>query len=588
MNTLFFNRRIRMPFTGFIITGMLILAFVSCNDDDNGATTQTVPDVDQFIRFAEVDPETESLTIQNLGTTQVDITGYQLCLGPNQYNALSNYTQITGDLNLDANEAVTIDLTSGSENVTALPDENGGLGLFSTSGDFASSDPEVLKDYLQWGAANQNRVTQAVTAGRWDDAASFISGFAPYTFSGTGAQIGATSWQTLPPEDARLKTGFIVIAATPNNDIIAKYFSELPSGTADLTTGAQIFEEFQPEDVLDGFLYTTGATDGSGGIGRARVNGNGQIVDDGNLAAVGNNRRALIVDATTGIYTTQASPAQVGIFNPLTMQLEGLIDMSAEGLPGPQRMRGFTIRGDEIFTHIVSLTRDQVPFTSFYVQSANYRTGQFTGTAEFPGRPLVNWPNAPFSKSVDENGNIYMLASGNIPSGSTLGTLHKIPVGSNDFDLTYTFNPALQINPGNFVLPNTFYFNYLGDNIGVALSITSVPLEVLQLLQSVGGDPRNLSEDQLLLALALFNQEDTGNWVRINVETQETELIAGIPGQGGLSPALSVVIDDEVYLSISTGSENAFYRYDPATNTVEKAFDVVGGGTILGLVDLSW
>ena len=86
----------------------------------------------------------------------------------------------------------------------------------------------------------------------------------------------------------------------------------------------------------------------------------------------------------------------------------------------------------------------------------------------------------------------------------------------------------------------------------------------------------------------MFNQEDTGNWVKINVETQQTELIAGIPGQGGLSPALSVVIDDEVYLSVSTGSENAFYRYNPTTDTTEKAFDVVGGGTILGLVDLSW
>ena len=587
MYTLFFSRRIKIPFKGLLAVGMLLLIVLACNNDDNGVTP-TEPQLDQSIRFALVDPEGDSLVVRNYGTSEIDISGFQLCLGPNQYNALSNYSQITGDLSLNANESVTIDITSGTENVTALPDESGGLGLFSTSGDFGSSNPEVLRDYVQWGSANQNRVAQAVTAGRWDNAANFITGFAPYTFSGPATQIGATSWQTLSPEDARLKTGFIVIAATPNNDIIAKYFSEMPSGTADLTTGAQIFEDFQPEAVFDGYLYTTGATDGSGGIGRARVNGNGQIVDDGNLAAVGNNRRTLIVDATTGIYTTQASPAQVGVFNPLTMQLEGLIDMSDEGLPGPQRMRGFTIRGDEIFTHIVSLTRNDVPFTSFYVQSANYRTGQLTGTAEFPGRPLVNWPNAPFSNSVDENGNIYMLASGNIPSGSTLGTLHKIPAGSNDFDLTYSFSPASQINPANVILPNTFYFHYLGNDIGVALSITSVPQAVLDLLQSVGGDPRNLSQEQLLLALALFNQEDTGNWVRIIMVTQDTDIIAGIPGQGGLSPALSVVIDGEVYLSISSGTENAYYKYNPTTETVEKAFDVVGGGTLLGLVDLSW
>ncbi|MEM7107937.1 MAG: hypothetical protein AAF519_06905 [Bacteroidota bacterium] len=575
-------RSILTALCSFLVLTVISLLISSCSDDDTDP-----PPVQELIRFTLVNPEGDSIVIRNFGTTEIDISDYQLCLGPNQYNAISNYADVVGDLSLSTNETVTIKLGSGTQNVTSLPIENGGLGLFASAEDFSSSDSTLLLDYVQWGAANQNRVNQAVTAGRWGDAADFISGFAPYIFSGTADQVGATFWQTLAPEDARLKTGFILIAETPNGDIITKYFSEFPSGTADLTTGAQVFGAFEPHDVFDGYIFTSGATNGTGGIGRARVNGNGEIVDDGNLAVTGTNRTPKIVDATTGIYTTQASPAQVGIFNPLTMQLEGLIDMSDEGLPGPQRMRGFLIRGDEIFTHIVSLTRNEVPFTSFYFQSANWKTGQFTATAEFPGRPLVNWGTTPLANSVDENGNIYLMASGNLPSLSTIATLHKIPAGSNDFDLDYNFTPSLQVNPTNLLLPFSFSFNYIGNDLAVAFSVTSIPQSVLDLIESVGGDPRDLSEQQFLIALGLFNQEDSGNWVKINVETRETEIIAGMPGQGGLGTAVSVVINDEVYLSISKASENAFYRYDPVTGAVERAFDVVGGGTILGLIDLS-
>ena len=583
MYTRFYPRRIKVPFIGLIIAGMFMLTIVSCDDDDDG--NGMTPTEAELVRFTLVDPEGDSLVIGNFGTSEIDLSNYQLCLGPNQYNAISNYTDIVGDLSLSANENVIIKLGSGTQNVTSLPLENGGLGLFASADDFSSTDPSLLLDYVQWGAADQNRVGQAVTAGRWDNADNFVSGFAPYTFSGASNQVGATFWQTLEPEDARLKTGFIITATTPNGNIVAKYFSEMPSGTADLTDG-QVFQSFVPWDILDGYLYTEGATDGSGGIGRARVNGNGQIVDDGNLEVTGNTRRPAIVDATTGVYTSQASPANVGVFNPMTMQLEGLIEMSDEGLPGPQRMRNLLIRGDEVFTHVVSLNRSEVPFTSVYLQSANYRTGQFTATAEFPGLGINNWQKSPFANNVDEDGNIYFLATGNPPI-STAGSLHKIPAGSNNFDLTYRVEPVAQIAPLNQLLPLSRFFNYIGNDIGIALAITEIPPRVFEILASVGGDPRNLSREQLNEIGALLNTEETGRWIKINVVTQEAENIAGLPAQGGFAQVFSVVIDGEVYLSTSTGSENAIYKYNPTTDAVEKAFDVEGG-SVAGLIDLSW
>ena len=123
----------------------------------------------------------------------MDISDYQFCLEPDNYNGVNNYTSVTDDFVLSPDEEVTIDLGTSNGNVADLP-ANGGLGLFSGPS-FTSSSPDVLKDYVQWGAANQPRVGQAVTAGRWDNANNFVSGTAPYTYTGDFDDVGYTFWQ---------------------------------------------------------------------------------------------------------------------------------------------------------------------------------------------------------------------------------------------------------------------------------------------------------------------------------------------------------------------------------------------------------
>ena len=146
------------------------------------------------VRFLMIDTENEIVTLKNFGDEEADISGYWLCLGPGAYNSLANYTNITGDLNLSPNEEVTIDLSSGSQNVQALPDSNGGLGLFASTA-FSSNSPAVVKDYMQWGANNQNRVGQAVNAGRWSNAEDFVAGNPPYNYIGGTFDIGGEFWE---------------------------------------------------------------------------------------------------------------------------------------------------------------------------------------------------------------------------------------------------------------------------------------------------------------------------------------------------------------------------------------------------------
>ena len=172
------------------------------------------------VRFVSVDPIQEKVTLQNVGTVPTNIEPYFLCLGPGQYNHVANYTEIEGDLNLAPNEMVIIDITSGTQNIPALPDAAGGLGLFAEGGNFGSSSPDVLKDYLQWGAGSQNRVGQAVDAGRWPDAAEFIPGSAPFNFVGGLEDIGAKFWI----DDTAIRMTYL----NPEEDqVIIKNFDEV-------------------------------------------------------------------------------------------------------------------------------------------------------------------------------------------------------------------------------------------------------------------------------------------------------------------------------------------------------------------------
>ncbi len=135
-----------------------------------------------------VDTATNNVTVTNLGNASIDVSNYWVCLGPNQYGQLTNLGIVTGDYMLNAGEAVTFTFpTIAAENA----DGAGGLGLFSTNS-FGSTDSDVYVDYMQWGAADQDRSAQAVTAEIWDSADDFISCPSPYVSTTSGSN--AIAW----------------------------------------------------------------------------------------------------------------------------------------------------------------------------------------------------------------------------------------------------------------------------------------------------------------------------------------------------------------------------------------------------------
>ncbi len=168
------------------------LLILSCDSDDDNDTNadnnnQGEPAVEvpqtSIIRIASVNTENDTVTLTNLGNASIDIGSYFLCLGPGTYRQISDITTEGTTL---AN-AATITLSYDVD-----PDADG-LSIFSSNA-FSSSEPEVLIDYVQWGAGGQARVGQAVTAGRWDNADNFVPLSTSYTFTGAANEVGAQFW----------------------------------------------------------------------------------------------------------------------------------------------------------------------------------------------------------------------------------------------------------------------------------------------------------------------------------------------------------------------------------------------------------
>ena len=166
----------------FYLFGFLAL-FFSCSDDDNTSDEET--ETTSIIRISEVNTELGQVVLKNFGTASIDISSYQLCLGPGTYVNVASATEESTIINADESITLSYDINETS----------GGLSIFSAGGNFGSTDPEILIDYFQWGAADQERVDQAVTAGVWDDESRFVnSDNTTYTFTGEPDDFGSDFW----------------------------------------------------------------------------------------------------------------------------------------------------------------------------------------------------------------------------------------------------------------------------------------------------------------------------------------------------------------------------------------------------------
>ncbi|WP_299115545.1 hypothetical protein [uncultured Winogradskyella sp.] len=225
-----------------------------------------------LVRILQVDASTDRVWLSNFGTTSVDVGDYFLCLGPGTYVRVSDATNGSTTIAPGANIMLDYDVNEASD----------GLGIFSTN-TFGSSDPSILLDYVQWGAPNQARVNQAVTAGRWDNANNFVANGSPYTFSGEGDEFGSTFWEGTPEPESRVvriaqvnaNTDQVWLANFGNVSVdVGDYFLCLGPGTyvrvsdatnasTNLAPGENVMLSYDVNETVDGLSIFSTNTFGS-------------------------------------------------------------------------------------------------------------------------------------------------------------------------------------------------------------------------------------------------------------------------------------------------------------------------------------
>ncbi|OUS01914.1 hypothetical protein A9Q86_04490 [Flavobacteriales bacterium 33_180_T64] len=168
----------------------------------------SIQNINAQFRIIEVNPTTEQVKIKNFGSTTVDISAYRLC-ARFSYNALSNMTLLSGNLNLAPNAEVEVTVLF--SNASVLTDASSDLGLYLPAGSFG--DAANMVDFIQWGAGGIGRESQAVTNGFWT-AGTFINIASPYEFTGSATDYGVGFWDTLL--DVEDFDGITKFAITPN------------------------------------------------------------------------------------------------------------------------------------------------------------------------------------------------------------------------------------------------------------------------------------------------------------------------------------------------------------------------------------
>ncbi len=126
--------------------------------------TYSLP-VEEKILINEVNPQKKWIEIYNPSANAVNLANYYLVNGANVDNiGGGNITVLNGGLTLNAGKYVVINWTNLSQNT-------GEIAIFDK---IPSNNTAIMKDYIQYGAANQSKAAAAVTAQVWNSATAFL------------------------------------------------------------------------------------------------------------------------------------------------------------------------------------------------------------------------------------------------------------------------------------------------------------------------------------------------------------------------------------------------------------------------------
>lgn len=149
----------KMKKFNYLLLAVLMLA-VSCSDDE-GVSNEPTPNpvaAKKDVVFNEIKYQgnKDLIEIFNRGNQEADISEYWLCLGPGAYQKIGDLTPESGSTTIPAGGYLVVSYN--------LPDDKGGLGLYSTN---AFTNSEAIVDFVQYGDSGSARESIAASAGIW-------------------------------------------------------------------------------------------------------------------------------------------------------------------------------------------------------------------------------------------------------------------------------------------------------------------------------------------------------------------------------------------------------------------------------------
>ncbi|RNC83444.1 MAG: hypothetical protein ED556_12875 [Winogradskyella sp.] len=379
-------------------------------------------------------------------------------------------------------------------------------------------------------------------------------------------------------EGVQATSGFVVVATTASNNAVVKYFNDIPSGTVTLNDGFT-FQRFFPNSCVDGALFLQ-RPDGFPGFSKYIVGENGGLFEAGSIPTLGSSSfRIDAKDSDFGVYQDRATSDNITVFNPTTLEVLGTIDMTQGEVPGDlaQRYQRFIFRGDDLFAPIRGNQNGEA-FNTLVVHSANVVTQSYTGTTERIGNGFadINTFNNFGQNLTDTAGNLYIADAGNYTGLGVAAAVSRVPVGSDDIDPNYSFQPAVVLNPFNVFLPTFNGFKLLPNGKAIARVNAETPQAAVDIILSVGGNLGLLSQEQIDQIFNILFTSESAVWCVLDLDAQTVTPLFGIPRTGVFAASDTFFHDGGVYVPVATQAENGYYRYDWTTNQTSQAFQVMG------------
>lgn len=370
-----------------------------------------------------------------------------------------------------------------------------------------------------------------------------------------GLLLGQSSCKDNATDTPETGGNYVLISTNDDGSGFAKIFSDIPTGTVDNATGGFQLKNAYGGQQYKSWLFIQNSIIGEPGIQKLEIGSNGQVKDGGFIASGSNN---YVVDEQTGYYLDfNRGAMKLQKFNPSSMTRTGEIDLTSYSRGHKMESVGQRImvaRDGKLFVDLYYSEKDgsfgtdvydSVEFLVIDIATNAVEAHRVYAGASHPGYYMTAMPMF----SIDENGDIYFIALGDVFATVRDSRILRIKKGSTDFDRTW------ELDMDNYS-PNSFFCNMIAYK-GKIFSLQ--PIEPLK------------------TDFSNFSGNDNFKWTAIDIVTKQVADVAGVPVDNFDPRIIPVVLDGKIYATVTNTTTSAYYAIDPATNSGVEQFKLQGG-----------